>query len=148
MRWLAYMTFSYWKVTVLSCILKLCMWKNVWCICVEFYNPVKNLIKISKAWLAAVFHRGLGGNVKMSINSKNAHIWVGYIFLSYNKNAQTRWKHIYWIHFSMRIDKVMWLCAMKQDNLTNQRTDLVRSIYMLLWSFWKARVKSRQSISV
>ncbi len=36
----------------------------------------------------------------------------------------------------------MWLCAMRRDNLTNQRTDLVHSIYKLLWSFWKAWGKS------
>lgn len=55
------LTFSYWKVTVLSCILKLCMWQIVWWICVEFYNPVKNVIKMSKDWLASVlekWHRG------------------------------------------------------------------------------------------
>ncbi len=50
-----------------------------------------------------------------------------------------RWKHIYRINSSKRI---MWLCAMRRDNLTNQRTDLVHSIHMLLWSFWKAWVKS------
>ncbi len=31
-------------------------------------------------------------------------------------------------------------CAMRRDNLTNQRT--VHSIYMLLWSFWKTWAKS------
>ncbi len=41
----------------------------------------------------------------------------------------------------MRIKKVMWLCVMRWDNLTNQRTDLVQSIYKL-WSFWKAWGKS------
>ncbi len=52
-----------------------------------------------------------------------------------------RWKHIYRINSSMRIEKVMWLCAMRRDNLTNQRlTDLVHSIYMLLWSFWAKSV--------
>ncbi len=42
----------------------------------------------------------------------------------------------------MRIKKVMWLCSMRRDNLTNQRTDLIHSIYKLLWSFWKAWGKS------
>ncbi len=28
-----------------------------------------------------------------------------------------RWKHIYRINSSMHIEKVMWLCAMGQDNL-------------------------------
>ncbi len=148
MRWLAYMTFSYWKVTVLSCILKLCMWKNVWCICVEFYNPVKNLIKMSKAWLAAVFHRGLDGNVKMSINSKNAHIWVGYIFLFYKKKCTNSMETHLLNKFLHAHRKKKWRCAMRWDNLINQQTDLVHSIYMLLWSFWKAWVKSRHSISV
>ncbi len=53
-----------------------------------------------------------------------------------------RWKHIYRINPSMRIKKVMWLCALRWDNLTNQRTDLIHSICMLLWSFWKAWGKS------
>ncbi len=38
--------------------------------------------------------------------------------------------------------KVMWLCAMRRDNLTGQRTDLFHSIYKLLWSFWNAWAKS------
>ncbi len=91
----------------------------------------------------------LDGNAKMHINSKNvhkktyAHIWVGYIFYPVRKNTHKLWwKHIYRINSSMRIEKVMWLCAMRRDNLTNQRTDLVHSIYMLLWSFWKAWAKS------
>ncbi len=33
----------------------------------------------------------------------------------------------------------MWLCVMRRDSLTNQRTDLVHSIYKLLWSFWKTK---------
>ncbi len=41
----------------------------------------------------------------------------------------------------MCIKKVMWLWAMRRDNLTKQRTDLVHSIYKL-WSFWKAWGKS------
>ncbi len=53
-----------------------------------------------------------------------------------------RWKHIYRINSSMRIKKVMWLCAVRRDNLTNQWTDLIHSIYMLLWSSWKAWEKS------
>ncbi len=91
----------------------------------------------------------LDGNAKMRINSKNAHkktyahIWVGYIFYPVRQNAhKLRWKHIYRINSSMCIEKIMWLCAMRRDNLTNQRTDLVHSIYMLLWSFWKAWAKS------
>ncbi len=28
---------------------------------------------------------------------------------------------------------------MRRDNLTNQRIDLVHSIYKLLWSFWKTK---------
>ncbi len=32
----------------------------------------------------------------------------------------------------------MWVCAMRRDNLSNQRTDLVHSIYKLFGSFWKA----------
>ncbi len=48
----------------------------------------------------------------------------------------------YRINSSMRIKKVMWLCAMRWNNLTNQWTDLVHSIYKLLWSFWKAWGKS------
>ncbi len=72
-----------------------------------------------------------------------AHICVGYMFDLIRTNAhKLRWKHIYRINSSMRIEKVMWLCAMRRDNLTNQRTDLVHSIYMLLWSFWKAWRKS------
>ncbi len=69
----------------------------------------------------------LDGNAKMRINSKNAHkktyahIWVGYIFYPVWKNAHKLWwKHIYRINSSMRIEKVMWLCAMRRDNLTNQ----------------------------
>ncbi len=38
----------------------------------------------------------------------------------------------------MHIEEVMWLCAMRRDNWT----DLVHSIYMLLWSFCKAWGKS------
>ncbi len=49
-----------------------------------------------------------------------------------------RWKHIYRINSSVCIEKVMWLCAMRWDNLTSS----VHSIYMLLWSFWKAWAKS------
>ncbi len=65
------------------------------------------------------------------------------MFYPVRKNAhKLRWKHIYRINSSMRIEKVMWLCAMRRDNLTNQRTDLVHSIYMLLWSFWKTWAKS------
>ncbi len=37
----------------------------------------------------------------------------------------------------MRLKKVMW-----RDNVTNQQNDLVHSIYVLLWSFWNAWVKS------
>ncbi len=33
-------------------------------------------------------------------------------------------------------------CAKRRDNMTNQRMDLVHSIYMLLWSFWNAWGKS------
>ncbi len=44
-------------------------------------------------------------------------------------------------------EKIMWLCALRRDNLTNQQTDLIHSIYKLLWSFWKAWV-CHQSISV
>ncbi len=78
----------------------------------------------------------------MAINSKNvhkktcAHIWV-------RKNVHKLWwKHIYRINSSMHIEKVFRVCAMRQDNLTNQRTDLVHSIYMLFWSFWNAWAKS------
>ncbi len=59
------------------------------------------------------------------------------MFSLIRKNAHNlRWKHIYWINSSMRVEKVMWLCAMRRDNLTNQQTDLVHSIYKMSWSFW------------
>ncbi len=44
-------------------------------------------------------------------------------------------KHIYRINSSMRIKKVMWHSDVRRDNLTDQRADLVHSIYKLLWSF-------------
>ncbi len=57
-----------------------------------------------------------------------------------------RWKHNYQIHFSMSIEKVSCrkcdFALWNGDNPTNQRTDLVHSIYMLLWSFWKVWAKS------
>ncbi len=38
-------------------------------------------------------------------------------------------KNIYRINSSMHIEQVMWLCAMRRDNLTNQQTNLIHSIY-------------------
>ncbi len=64
------------------------------------------------------------------------HIWVGYIFYPIRKNVHKLWwKHIYRINSFMRIEKVMWLCAMRWDNFTNQWTDLVHSIHMLLYMY-------------
>ncbi len=84
----------------------------------------------------------LDGNGKMRIKTY-AHIWVESFFYSIRKNLHKLWwKHIYRINSSMRIKKVMWLCALRRDNLANQWTNLVHSIYKLLWSFWNAWGKS------
>ncbi len=81
--------------------------------------------------------RMLEGNIKMHINSKKtyAHNWVGYIFYPIRKNAyKLRLKHFYRINSTMCME-VMWLCAMRWDNLIRQRTDLIHNIYILFWSF-------------
>ncbi len=36
---------------------------------------------------------------------------------------------------TMCIENVMWFCAMRRDNLSNQQTDLIHIIYMLFCSF-------------
>ncbi len=62
----------------------------------------------------------LVGNAKMCI----LHNLVGCTFYPIRINV-LRWKHIYRRNSSMCIKRVMWLCTMGRDNLTNQQTDLV-----------------------
>ncbi len=70
----------------------------------------------------------LDGNAKIR-KKKNVCAHLSRInFLSDKKKCTYLWwKHIYQINSSMRIGKVMWW-----DNLTNQRTDLVLSIYVVM----------------
>ncbi len=71
---------------------------------------------------------------KRWISNKNALIrkkvftlaWGGFWLVRKRVNANNgRWKCILRINSSKRIKKVIWLCSMGQQNLTNQRTDLI-----------------------
>ncbi len=88
---------------------------------------------------------------KCPISNKNPLIrknvftldWGGFWLVRKRVNANNgRWKCILRINSSKRIKKVMWLCAMRQDNLTSSRLISFTASEMLLWSFWNAWAKS------
>ncbi len=77
-------------------------------------------------------------------------VWGDLWLMRKRVNANNgRWKCIYLIHSSMCIKKIMWLCGVGRQNLANQRTDVIHSIWNVVMVVLKCLSKvCRQSISV